>query len=299
MFRIRFVYSHPCKKRKDGAPFVRYESRRSRPKPGPPAQVILPGAGGTVTFKYDPFGRRVQKSFVQGASTTATNYVYDPESNVLEEVDQAGNLLMRYIQGKGMDEPLEEMRSGSTSYYEADGLGSVTSLSDSLGMIADTYVYDSYGKLAASTGTVINPLQYTAREFDLETGIYFYRARYYNQNIGRFLNEDSLRLKAGINFYTYVHNNPVAHKDPSGLSPACNGRCKVSCARLPPTFGAYFACTDHGLADTSCECPAARGIFVIRDQRICNVEGVFTDYCILCPVCEPYCSWFTSPKGSA
>src|SRR5437868_6962724 len=173
-------------------------------------QVVLPGSGGTVSFKYDPFGRRIQKS---GPSGTV-NYLYDG-ANVLEEVDQIGNVLARYTHNTGIDEPLAQVRSGTTSYYEQDGLGSVTSLSNSAGAVANTY--DSFGKLTASTGTINNPSQYTAREFDAETGMYEYRARYYDPNVGRFLSEDALRFaKGGANFYPYVLNSPLNFVDPSG-----------------------------------------------------------------------------------
>src|SRR5262249_36726806 len=53
------------------------------------ASVVLPGSGGTATFKYDPFGRRIQKAFTQGSTTTTTNYVYDG-ANAVEEVDSSG-----------------------------------------------------------------------------------------------------------------------------------------------------------------------------------------------------------------
>src|SRR6185369_13988518 len=64
-------------------------------------QVTLPGTGGTVTFKYDPFGRRIQKSAPLGT----TNYLYDGP-NVIEEVDGGGNVLARYTQSAGIDAPL-------------------------------------------------------------------------------------------------------------------------------------------------------------------------------------------------
>src|SRR4029077_2506178 len=104
-------------------------------------QVTLPGSGGTVNFKYDPFGRRAQKSFAQGSSTTTTNYLYDGD-NLLEEIDQSGNVLARYTQGGAVDEPLAMLRGVNTSYYEQDGLGSVSSVSNSLGALASTYTYD-------------------------------------------------------------------------------------------------------------------------------------------------------------
>ena len=132
-------------------------------------QVVVPGTG-TVTFKYDPFGRRIQKS---GPSGT-TNYLYDG-ANVLEELDNGGSLLAKYTHDLGLDQPLAEVRSGATSYYEQDGIGSVTSLSNSAGVRSNTYTYDSYGKLTSSAGPIMNPYCYTGREFDSELGLYFYR----------------------------------------------------------------------------------------------------------------------------
>jgi RHS repeat-associated protein len=178
--------------------------------------VILPGTGGTVNFKYDPFGRRTQKAFTHNGTTTTTDYVYD-HSDVLETINQSGTVLSRYTDTLNVDEPLSELISGTTSYYEQDGLGSVSSLSNSAGALANTYAYDSYGKLLASTGTLANPFQYTGREFDSETGVYGYRARYYDPSIGRFLSEDPMRFSVDENFYRYVYNSPVGLSDPSGL----------------------------------------------------------------------------------
>src|SRR6202167_1915337 len=174
-------------------------------------QAVVPGTG-TVTFKYDPFGRRIQKSGPLGT----TNYL-DDMRELIEETDNSGNVLGRYTQSLAIDQPLAELRSTATSYYEQDGLGSVTSLSNSAASLANTYTYDSFGKLTGSTGTMTNPFQYTGREFDPETGIYEYRARYYDQTVGKFVSEDPLRFDAGINFYRYVKNNAVNLVDPYGL----------------------------------------------------------------------------------
>jgi RHS repeat-associated protein len=76
------------------------------------------------------------------------------------------------------------LRSSTTSFYHADGLGSVTSLSSAVGSIANTYTYDSFGNLTASTGSLVNPFRYTARENDTETGLYYYRAIYYGAVAG-------------------------------------------------------------------------------------------------------------------
>ena len=147
--------------------------------------VVLSGSGGTVTFKYDPFGRRIQKNLA-GATT---NYLYDG-ANSLAEVDVAGVVFATYAQGEGLDEPLVELSGGAAGYYNLDGLGSVTSLSTSTSAVMKTYSYDSFGNVAASTGGLANPFQYTGRDYDLETGLRYYRARYYDSHTGRFLRED-------------------------------------------------------------------------------------------------------------
>src|SRR5208282_3556654 len=95
-------------------------------------------------------------------------------------------------------------------------LGSITSLTDTTGNLAASYVYDSFGNLTASTGSVTNPFQYTGREFDPETGLYYYRARYYDTFTGRFLSEDPIQFDGGINFYGYASQSPVNLEDPSG-----------------------------------------------------------------------------------
>ncbi len=107
--------------------------------------VTLPG-GGTVSYQYDPFGRRIEKI----SPTGATIYVYDGD-NVVEELDGSGTAVARYTQGLGIDEPLAVYRGGASYYYNADGLGSITSLADASGQIAASYTYDSSGKLTAST----------------------------------------------------------------------------------------------------------------------------------------------------
>lgn len=93
-------------------------------------------------------------------------------------------------------------------YYHADGLGSITTLSNAGGTIVQTYSYDSFGNIT-STGSLRQPFTYTAREYDSETGMYFYRARYYDPKAGRFVTKDPIGFKGGINFYVYVKNNAV------------------------------------------------------------------------------------------
>ncbi len=183
-----------------------YENRLS--------SVTLPGSGGAVNFRYDPFGRRIYKS-----STSATSiYAYDGD-NLIEETNASGAAVTRYTQGLNIDEPLAMQQSGVTSYYQVDGLGSVTSLTNPAGVPVQSYTYDSFGNIVATTGSIVNSFRYTGREFDTETSLYYYRARYYDPQSGRFLSEDPINFRAGVNFYLYVYNRPVRLRDPKGKDP--------------------------------------------------------------------------------
>jgi RHS repeat-associated protein len=175
--------------------------------------VTVPCFGGTVSFKYDPFGRRIKKS----STATTSVFTYNGE-NLIEEANTSGAVVARYTQTQNIDEPLAMLRSSATSYFNADGVGSVTSLTNSAGAAAQTYTYDSFGNVTASSGSLVNPFQYTGRESDSETGLYYYRARYYDPAAGRFLGEDPTQFVSGINFYAYVSNRPLNFADALGLS---------------------------------------------------------------------------------
>ena len=90
--------------------------------------------------------------------------------------------------------------------------------SDAAGFVVNSYEYDSYGRIEASIEGIANPFTYTGREQDPESGLYYYRARYYDPEIGRFLSEDPIGFTArDLNLYRYVGNNPVKFVDPDGL----------------------------------------------------------------------------------
>jgi len=180
--------------------------------------LTLPGTGGTLAFKYDALGDRVQKVFTQGSSTTTTNYLYDG-SNAVADVDQNGNVLARFATTQNIDEPLAMLRGSATDYYESDLLGSITSVTATNGSIAQTYTFDSFGNTTNSSGSLTNFFRYTARDFDTETNLYYNRARYYDPGSGRFTSEDPLRSNGGANRYSYTRNSPIDLIDPAGLCP--------------------------------------------------------------------------------
>jgi len=107
-------------------------------------------------------------------------------------------------------------------YYQRDGLGSVTALTDNTGAIKSTYKYEPFGAATVVGESSDNPFQYTGREND-GTGLYYYRARYYSSELQRFISEDPIKFKGGINFYAYVGNSSVNRIDPMGLDDATSG----------------------------------------------------------------------------
>ncbi|MCK5643418.1 MAG: RHS repeat protein, partial [Gammaproteobacteria bacterium] len=176
----------------------------------------------TAQYSYGPFGKRLSKT-VDGA---VTYYLYDND-DLVAEYDEAGNLIASYLHGQWIDEPVMMARGADKYYYTFDGLGSVSEITDDAGAIVESYEYNAFGNILNPQATS-NPFTYTAREYDAETGLYFYRERYYDPQAGRFLTPDPIGFSAGPNFYTYVNNNPLNWIDPWGLEVCATGDTQKS-----------------------------------------------------------------------
>jgi RHS repeat-associated protein len=164
---------------------------------------------GANSFQYDPFGRRVGKTI----GSITTNYLYDG-ANIVQELQGAtptANLLTG-----GVDEYFTRTDSAGARNFLPDALGSALGLADSTGTIQMQYTYEPFGNTTAAGAASGNPFQYTGREND-GTGLYYYRARYYNPQLQRFISEDPVGFGGGdTNLYAYVWESPTSFFDPVG-----------------------------------------------------------------------------------
>ncbi len=163
----------------------------------------------TASFAYDAFGRRQSKTI--GRTTTA--FLYDG-LNPIQELSGStptANLLT----GFGFDQAYTRTTSAGARHFLSDALGSTVALSDGAGALQTQYTYEPFGNTTTSGPANDNSYQYTGREND-GTGLYYYRARYYNPVWQRFIAEDPIGLRGPINLYAYADGNPVIFVDPLG-----------------------------------------------------------------------------------
>jgi RHS repeat-associated protein len=167
----------------------------------------------TIEYLYDAQDKRVGKK-IDGIKIE--RYIYDGEDIALV-VDAQGTLVERYLYGDSTDSVLAVEQNGTISWSLGDRQGSIVDLVDEGGTVLNHFVYDSFGNRTATTGVEFR-YGYTGRELDSETGLYYYRARYYAPTTGRFISEDPMGFGAGdTNLYRYVNNSPTNYTDPTGM----------------------------------------------------------------------------------
>ncbi|MCA3175243.1 MAG: hypothetical protein ING36_06820 [Burkholderiales bacterium] len=176
----------------------------------------------TATYQYDLLGRRVQRQITKpGFPPETTHYVYDGLQAVGEiRPQQSSTSLMT---GLNLDEMLARVTTLNATNttqartYLTDALGSVMAQTQDNQSTLAGYSYSPYGQTQGTGNTEGDSVQYTGREND-NNGLYYYRARYYDPVLKRFLSEDPIGLAGGsLSFYSYVEGNPVSLSDPLGL----------------------------------------------------------------------------------
>ncbi|WP_459873874.1 RHS repeat-associated core domain-containing protein, partial [Endothiovibrio diazotrophicus] len=172
--------------------------------------VAIDGPNGTARFKYDHQGRRIERT-VNGVTT---GFLYDGAQAVAELAGSA--LGATYHTGLMIDEVLGRYAAAGDKQLLSDALGSVVGLADEGGWVSDEYAYSPFGESVHTGADAGNSLGYTGREDD-GTGLYYYRARYYDPGLKRFISSDPIGLLGGVNSYAYVSNDPLNFYDPYGL----------------------------------------------------------------------------------
>ena len=166
------------------------------------------------SYGYDYKGLRVRKSGAAGV----VRYVYD-DASVLLQTDAAGNTLAKYDYGPDRLLSLSHATEGR-QYYLFDALGSVVDLMRPDGALQARYQYDAWGNLRSTAGSSFNVFGFTGHERDDATGLYYFKARYYDPETGRFLTEDPFEgtreQPPSLHRYLYAYQNPTVYTDPTG-----------------------------------------------------------------------------------
>ena len=176
----------------------------------------------TSNFTYDLFDRLIVREYdADGPGPTTESVlfsVYDGP-NVWSDYDDTGAVTSRYLYNDGVDQIAARWSpQNGTGWYLSDRLGTVREILDSVGAIVNELVYDSYGRILTQSNPEFGDrFTYTGREWDEALGLYYYRARFYDPAMGRFISQDPIGFSSGdANLYRYVGNNPIDHVDPSG-----------------------------------------------------------------------------------
>jgi RHS repeat-associated protein len=141
------------------------------------------------------------------------------------DLDASGNPLRSYTWGQGIDDLLAitvYTSEATNSYYAVkDHLGSVQALVDASGAVVQSYTYDAWGNITSSFNILPSSFScrylWQGREYSAATGLYNFRARWYEPRLGRWLSDDPIGISGGLNQYEFCGNNPVNYVDPDGL----------------------------------------------------------------------------------
>jgi RHS repeat-associated protein len=180
-------------------------------------QVLFKDGTGAITknveYVYDVNNLRIGKK-IDGVVTE--RFAID-RNQIALVFDGQGVQKSRYLYGTEVDQVLAEESGAQVHWFLADHQGTVKDVVDNAGAIVDHVTYDSFGRIVGQTGNIELRFAYTGREWDGETGQYYYRARYYDAVVGRFISEDPIGFNAGdSNLSRYVSNSPAMFVDPSG-----------------------------------------------------------------------------------
>ena len=144
------------------------------------------------------------------------------------EFDEEYEVVKQYISGSSPDSWIGFIQEGEAYYYLKNNSGSIEEIVSNKGEVVASYSYDVFGNLINVEEQILNHIRFTGREYDEESGLYYYRMRHYDPAIGRFIQPDlhpgtSERPLTMVNRYIYALNNPVNLTDPYGLYPDFNG----------------------------------------------------------------------------
>ncbi len=174
--------------------------------------VKLKSSGAILaTYGYDATGRRYNK-VVNGINTSFVFKGMNPTQEI------SGAVKTDLLTG-GIDQFFQR---GNDTLLQ-DALGSTIATVNSSGALQTQYTYEPFGAMTSSGAASDNSYQFTSRENDGVGGLMFYRARYYAPGLGRFVSQDPIGFRGGINLYAYVRDNPISNRDPSGLVTAGSG----------------------------------------------------------------------------
>jgi RHS repeat-associated protein len=172
----------------------------------------LSAYGASGTYKYNGDSLRTSKT----VSGTTTQQVWAMSEGLPTIVKDGTTAYVTGLRGLPLEQIVTSGRTTSVYYYHQDQLGSTRVITDSKGATVNTYNYDPFGNVASSTGTLVNPFRYAGQYFDLESGLYYLRTRYYDPVSSQFITRDPIVFDTRQP-YSYVGDDPINAVDLSGL----------------------------------------------------------------------------------